>query len=352
LGIVFSLPRIHLALIATAILAPAWAPRVSAQSSSEPLERLERALPDLTSLAARPRTDEAALVDRVVAWVDDEALTLTELEEALVRYQSEGLVPAGPADDTRLRAALERWIDETLLLAAAKKAGIKVPPETVDNRVDAMISELEKRHGSKRALDDLLARAGQDRDVLREELREQLLREWTIARAVGERITLTDADVARFEAERREKGLPTVRYHLSHLFFPVSPDALEKRWSQVVMMAHDARLEAERRGNFGEAATELARRYSLEGATGGSLGAVAPDELQPELAAALQNLEPGQSTRPIRTQKGVHVLYLERKTTARQTLFALRFEEEWQRRAKELRNGASIQIAERILPER
>jgi len=300
---------------------------------------------------ALPAKPPSVLADRVVAWVDNEAITLSELEEALVRYQAGGALPPGPVDERNLRKALDLWIEEALLLAAARRTGIEAPAEAVDNRVEATIKRIESERGGPGELDALLKQAGEDREGFRNKLRAQLRREWIIARVVSARIAVSEADVAKFEQERRAEGLPTERFRLSHIFFPVSPDALRERWDRVTAMAHEARLEAERRGDFNTVASEWAKSHAADGVEAGPLGAMSKEELLPELAAAVASIDVGRSTPPIRTHKGVHVLYLEGKTTARQMLFTQRFEEEREKWVKDLRNGATIQISEPLLGE-
>ena len=72
-------------------------------------------------------------------------------------------------------------------------------------------------------------------------------------------------------------------------------------------------------------------------------GLLSPGQLQPELSAALEKTEPGRSTKPVRGARGVHVLYVERKTDARQILFARRYEAERKKWIQELRRKATIQ---------
>ena len=289
------------------------------------------------------------LVERIVAWVDAEPITLTEVEEALFQYQNDGLVEKGAINERRLRKALERLIDETLILTAAKKAEIKVSAETVDNRVGTMIDKVVEREGGKEKLEATLAKAGKTVEKLRGKLRERTRREMTIALAVGSQVVVTPSDVTTFEAERRAKGLPTERYHLSHLFIPVEPDASEDRWKAALVEGHAVRLEAAREGDFAEVALKWAKSHAALGARGGDMGIFTVDSLKPELARQLPGLEVGSSGPPVRAEKGVHVLYLEGKTTAREILFAQRYEERKIKWAKELRRTATIQTVETLL---
>jgi len=288
--------------------------------------------PALRTFSAAQETT-APLADRVVAWVDEDAVTLSELQEALAHYQSQGDIAPGKADEAKLREARERWIDEALILAQARQKHIEVPTESLDNRAEGVLARMEKSHGGAEAFNRFLARGGTDRRALRAQLREWTRREWILAQAVNERIAITDEEVKRFVEERTRKGLPALRYHLSHLFFPIGKDAPEERWKDV-----------EERGRGVLAAVSPGHAFSeVAGAFAGFLGILEPRELQPELAAALEKLEIGTPSGPIRTERGVHFLLIERKTTPREILYTIRFEEERAKWIKELRRKATIQ---------
>lgn len=295
---------------------------------------------------------DSRIVERIVAWVNDEPLTLTEVEEALFRYQNGGLIERGRMSETRLRRALERLVDDKLILQAAKKREIKVAAETVDNRVDAMLQKIQEREGGKKPLETLLAKTGQTRAKLRDKLRAQVRDEMTVAQAVGSQLVLTASDVEEFETERRSRGLPTVRYDLAHLFIPVAADATEDRWDQAIVSAHQVRLEAGKKGDFAKIAADWASGHAKMGAVGGELGLVTVRELQAELALQLPTLQVGSSGPPVRSKKGVHLLYLNRKITARQILFAIRYEEKRAKWVKEMRRSASIQTIDSLLGDK
>jgi len=288
-------------------------------------------------------------VDRIVAWIDDEPVALSEVEKAITEYQARGDVPIGPPDLGRMRRALQFWIDEELLLREAQRLGVEAPGEVIDNEVDPMIERIESREGGPAEFDRLLERTGETRASLRDRLRRQLRREWTIARFVQSRVNISDADVQAFEKERQAQGQATVRYHVSHFFLPMPPTASESDWKEAEEAGYQLRMAAARGGDFLAAAQELAQRRTAQGAQAGRLGALEPSELDPALLAALKNTDVNRTTDPIRTDRGVHVLFLERTTTARQILSALRFDEEKAKMVAELRNRSTIRVIDPAL---
>lgn len=300
-------------------------------------------------LLARAATPDR-VVDRVVAWANGEPVTLSEVEEALAQYQADDLISAGAATEGRLRAALDRFVDETLMMKAAAAAGVNVTAEVVDNRVGELLSRLEKRYGGGAVLDAALERAGQNRERLRERLRKQVKREWTIAQAIAGRVDISEADVEAFEKDRREHGQPTVRYEISHAFLPAPDKAAESWWTAAEEKMHDLRIATAKADSFAAAAAQWAADHAEEKASGGPLGVLTPEEMQPELVQAVASLEAGATSPPVRTRQGVHLLHVDRRTTARQMLFAERYEKTKKKWLEELRAAASIQAAETLLP--
>ncbi len=299
-----------------------------------------------SGLAAQPTSE---VLERVVAWVDDEPIMLTELEEALVQYQSDGSLPPGSPSEENLRAALNRNIDEKLILREARKLGIKIEPEELDNRVDALIERLAERNGGIEAFNSAISARGITPVVFRQRLREQVEQEWMIARALSGRVSITDEDVREFTARREAEGKPVKRYALTHAFLAVAPDAGPEEWDEAEADLYMLLAKARRKGDFTAEVVAWVKARNKEGGEAGSLGIVSPDELDPALAKAIEDLKEGESTEPVRTDRGVHVLYLQRITTPREILYAQRYRqvrEEW---VAKLRREASIQTVNKIL---
>lgn len=302
----------------------------------------------LAALAAAPPAP-AAMVDRIVAWIDEEPVSLSDVERRLVEYQTRGDIPAGPLDSRRLAQALQIYIDEQLLLRAAEAAGVEAPAEAIDNQLEPMIARLEAREGGPAQLDALLGRTGETRDSLRQALREQLRREWAIARLVQSRVDISDQDVEEFQKSRRALGQATRRYHLAHFFIPLRPADPPDKWRQAEEVAWELRRQVARQGDFADAAAAFAARYADFRAQTGSLGALDPAELDAALLRTLEGVEPGQTTQPVRTSRGIHVLHLQRITTPRQILSAIRFEEHKAKWIEELRNAATVRVIDPAL---
>jgi hypothetical protein len=118
----------------------------------------------LLACAGRARADE--LIDRVLAVVGGELITLTDVTAA----RDLGLVTV-PAAANPIRAILSRLIDRELILAEVERYA---PPEPPSDAVDREARAVRERFDTDEAFQRALQRSGIDEKHLRETLRENL----------------------------------------------------------------------------------------------------------------------------------------------------------------------------------
>lgn len=87
---------------------------------------------------------------------------------------------------------LENMINEQLIAEAAKKSGITVTQQDIDDKEN----ELVKTLGDNVKLDDLLKYQGMSKSDFDDQIRLQL----TVQRVLGKDITITDSDITNFIA--------------------------------------------------------------------------------------------------------------------------------------------------------
>ncbi|HSC88076.1 MAG TPA: peptidylprolyl isomerase [Polyangiaceae bacterium] len=162
-------------------------------------------------LAPRPAT--AAIVERVVAIVGEQAILLSDLRERsrpfLLRvYQS---VPAGPQQAAAIsqvyEVVLQRMIEEELEDAAASKAGIVITSQEIDESLKRVAAQ------NNLTVSGVLAeakRSGMTVQQYRDELRRQVLQAKLVNVRLQGRIRVTDSDLRaaykRIEAEERMRS--------------------------------------------------------------------------------------------------------------------------------------------------
>ncbi|MBM3314993.1 hypothetical protein FJY71_04015 [candidate division WOR-3 bacterium] len=221
--------------------------------------------------------------------------------------------------DSALRTeVLDRLIDDQVMLVQARKESIEVDRAEVDAAARENIDEVRRRFDTEDEFRAALAAEGlTERTLLQrysDEVRHRLL-----AQRLMEKAGLTQAYVSPAEAERfYEENRDTIARQpglviLAHILVRVRP-------------AEEAVGEAERRMNevvqllaTGGEFPALARSFSDDrrtAARGGDRGWVAAEDLEPELAAVLAQLQPGQLY-PVPTAQGYVLVKLEEKATGR-----------------------------------
>jgi peptidyl-prolyl cis-trans isomerase SurA len=267
----------------------------------------------VVAAGASPRAEEL-LVDRVVAVVGDQPIlhSAVEQEVQLMRLAL-GAGDATP-DSLLRRSALDRLIDNQLIIAKADMNAIAVSEEEVDQALESTIANMKRQFGSEEAFQEQLAREGMTEADLRQRHRDDIRSEIKgtrlIEREIRSKIEVTDEDMARFYAEHVEElSLLPRRLELAQITVRVQPD-------DGARAAARAKIESARTAiAAGEPFEEVAKRVS-EGPSaprGGDLGAFRPGQMEESFDAAVAALEPGQLSAPVETRVGVHLIRLDER---------------------------------------
>ncbi len=260
----------------------------------------------LLALLPAPPAGAGQLLERIVAVVNDDVITLTELEEELerikrrLRAQGAALPP-----DTVLRPQLlERMILTRLQLQRAEALGLRVDDEDLDRA----LRDIAQRNGlSLEAFRRTLEDEGFDFATFREEIRREILLARLHRREVGSRVQVSRAEVERLLAERRSRDQDT-EYRLAHILVAV-PDAASPEEVAAARRKAEALLERLRRGeDFHELA--VAHSDGQQALEGGDLGWRRADELPSPFVEPVRGLEPGQISGLIRSPSGFHIVKL------------------------------------------
>lgn len=253
------------------------------------------------TLAGAP---ERRLVDRVVAIVNDEVITFSELQAASAPF----LDAQTPPDKRRsvLASSLDNLIAERLLEQQIREAHVDVSPEDVERAID----DICRQNGlTREQLEEAITTRGMSLARYRSDLEKQLVRLKIVDLKVRSRVVVSEADV-RAEWERQvglEKREKMVK--LRHFFFRWGEDATAADKKRVLGRALEARGRALAGEDFGAVAKQIS-----EGPTatdGGDLGWLSGTNLLPELARAVVKMQKGEISAPIETDNGVHVVLLE-----------------------------------------
>ncbi len=242
----------------------------------------------------------AKVVDRVVAVVNDEVISLSEVEMMAKSVQSQPGLEGRFANEQALqRQMLEALIDQKLAKAEAKRRGIDISDKEM---VQALEDFKRQNHlPDDAALAQALAKAGMTLNELKQRIKDQIIQDRLMTVAVGAKVTITDEEMRRFYEQEYPK-MGGSRLHLQMIALPYPPGATQAQQDEVRQKA-EIILKEHRQGVSLE---ELRKRHAL---LMQDLGFIAESDLARPLAEFLRQLKPGQ-VGPIETPQGFQLVQL------------------------------------------
>ena len=248
----------------------------------------------------------APAVDRVVASVDGDPITLREVQD----FASQHGQPVDSNDfasSDSAKTAVKALIGEKLLEQEVKKYDDKVD----EAQVDKYIAQLRMdKHMSDAEFRAQLQASGMSYDELRKRARLDLEKAMMIEQEVRAKINVPDSDVKAFyDAHQQDFTITKERLRLSQVLIALPPNPTPEQVSAAQKKAEMIRARAAKGADFGD----LARVYSDDDSksNGGELGWFAPADINDSILAAVKPLKPGEISGPVRTSHGIHIVKLE-----------------------------------------
>jgi len=255
--------------------------------------------------AATPQ--DTTPLDRVVAVVNDEVVTETELDREVKTVKnrlSEQGIPV-PAADLLRSQVLNRLITKHLQLQLAKKTGIRVDDETLNKTIERIASQNKMTLPELR---DVIERDGLSFAAFREDIRDEVAISRLKQRQVESNIVVTSQEIDQFIANQLVGDDVNDEFHLTHILIAVpeaaGPDKVQafrdKADKIAKMLAGGA--------DFAKVAIEYSDgRQALDG---GDLGWRKAKELPSIFARIVPNMKVGETSDIIRSPSGFHIIKL------------------------------------------
>ena len=270
--------------------------------------------PTLGVAAARAAPTGPQQADYIVAVVNAEPITRSELELRLVRARAQ-LTQQGapvPVPTELARQMLERLILEKTQLQLAAENGLKVEEEAVDqaeqnvarqNQID--VPELRRR----------IKADGLTTERFRAELRDQITLTRVREREVDARVKVSEPEVDKYLREQQgSTDLSALELDLAQVMVTVPENATPSQLQALQARAQRA-LE---RARAGEDFTALVKELSdgMERSSGKSMGMRSADRYPTLFVQAVRALEKGAVAGPLRSPAGFHILKVMDKRNA------------------------------------
>jgi peptidyl-prolyl cis-trans isomerase SurA len=289
--------------------------------------------------------------DRIVAVVNNDAITLVEVQEAVAAYRQESRGRAADSDEELGRQFLNRLIESRLQLQEAERDKVVVD----DTEVEEELAERMKRFGAKNRaeIETMIKAQGLSVDAVKKRVRDAVRIGKVIRRKVTLRISVTEIEIDRYLAQNQDKLETGLTYHARHILV-IPENGTDAGWEAARIRAELIRALLTDGADF----SDLARKHSRDASAkdGGDLGTLKRGELAPEIEIQILALEPGDISRPHRSQLGYHLFRLEEKEVleggalqrARQQvkdiLFRQKYEARFEAWLKEIKQRAIIEV--------
>jgi peptidyl-prolyl cis-trans isomerase SurA len=297
-----------------------------------------------------PDPDET-VADRIVAVVNNDAITLAELQESILMFRQENRQQTSVSDEELARHFLGRLIDSRLQLQEAERDRIVVD----DVEVNEEMTERMKRFGTRtiEEFEGLIKQQGLTIEAVRKRLRDSLRVTKVVRRRVTLRVSVTDPEITQYIEDNRGKLETGLSYHARHILI-VPQNETDAGWEAARIRADMIRGQALDGGDFAELARQNSRDASAK--EGGDLGTLRRGELSPEIEEQILALRPGEVSRPYRSQLGFHVFRLESKESldgealqrvrqqVREILYREKYDARMEAWIKEIKQRAIIEV--------
>ena len=246
-------------------------------------------------------------LDRVAAIVDNDVVMQSQVQERLntIRQQLDERGTELPPEDVLRTQVIDRLVLESIQLQMGERAGIRID----DTSLNQTMQQLAERNGvSMEQFRATLERDGISYNQAREQIRREMIINRVRQRRVAERIQVSDQEVRNFLNSEMGRYQTSADYRLAMIVLPVSENASNEEARSKAEIANEIYQELSEGADFTRlAVSRSGGEHALEG---GELGWRKAAQLPPAFANAVDELEIGGTTPPLRSPAGFHILKL------------------------------------------
>ncbi len=257
------------------------------------------------------KANSAELVDRIVAVVNDDIITLYELNVTLKPYQ-EQIRSFGYSNEkednlfyTVREKVLDQLVEEKLTDQEMKNYDIKVSEKELNDTVE----RIKKVNSyTDEDLRKALASDGLTMEEYHESMKKQMLRSKIVEYEVKSKVVVTQEDIRSYYEEHVDEYGGKEKYHLLNILLKTPSFADEKNKSDVfneIKMIQD-------KLNEGQSFEDMSRMYSESpfAKEGGDIGFFEIKELSEQIREALKKIKVGEFTEILDTDQGYQIFFV------------------------------------------
>ncbi|MBI4383839.1 MAG: peptidylprolyl isomerase [Nitrospinae bacterium] len=295
---------------------------------------------------------EAKVLDRVVAKVNSEIVTLSLLEEKVAYLREREGIGLDMSQKELFKTALNMMIDEKLQVQEGKRLKMVVEEESVLKAVD----DIKAKNGlTDKDLDQMLEREHATVEQYKGRIRDQILVSKVVSFQLRNRIIISEKEIKEFYLSHQKEFSVSDMVRARHILFIFDPGTSEAQKRAKSKLAEQALANI----RAGEDFVQAAKKYSedVSASSGGDLGLLERGKLAPAFEQAAFKLQPGEVSDIVNTPYGLHIIkieefvpgkvkpYNEVKPEIDRILFSQKRGKEYKAWMDELRKAAFIEIS-------
>ncbi len=256
------------------------------------------------------QTYSGGLIDKTIALVGNEIITISQLEAEVQMMMAQGMV----SDRSNIRCEiLENMLTQKLFLTQARLDSLNVNLDQVESELSNRIDNAMASLGGEKAMEEYFKRPLHKlKNDWRELLSDQSLTQQMQQKVMQSAGSMTPSDIERFYKKVDKDSLPIIstQYKLSQIvLYPVK--------EQAAMAVKEKLLEFRNRILNGEKFSTLATLYSQDpgsASRGGELRMAPKSMYWPAFSDAAVALKPGQISQIVETPDGFHLIQMIEKS--------------------------------------
>ncbi len=260
---------------------------------------------------------KAEVIDRVVAEVNDDIITLSELDEEGATIYQKIIREAAPEERQALlmqaqQQVLDGLIDKALISQEAEKQGVTVSEEELDAAIEQILTTNDiTREGFLKQLQA----DGLSEEFYRSNLKSQILQNKLVSREVRSKIIITEDMILDYYDTEYTSQVTEGSYYLLQIGTTWEKTEAGKSAEVLPEDKAEALKKAERiyqLAKSGQDFRDLARRFSdlPSAADGGDIGVFSEDEMADYMKNAVKSLKAGEISRIVETPVGYQFFML------------------------------------------
>jgi len=242
----------------------------------------------------------AEVVDKIVAIVDNDIITMVQLDKGTANYRKK--INAGAYSEDQKQTMMQEvnekilntLIDQSLTHQEAQKYRIEVSESEINK---SMENVMRSQSLSQEEFEKALQREGLTLEDYHKNLKKQIIQTKIINHAVKSKVVIMESDIVLYYKNNKEQYSGEIKHHLRNIIMN-SKEKIET-----------VRKQLEGKKDF----KSLAKQYSIasNAKDGGDLGMFEIKNFSDNIKEELSKLKKGQYSNVISTPQGFQIFYIE-----------------------------------------